>query len=98
MRPWSGALFPVYMVPAYLAIAAYGKALLVTGLSPRWLARTHVIFGLLGAVGFLTRAGGFDPPLLIHLVPGILVVVLLACQFFTEKVPESGRANPKNAP
>src|SRR5262249_20518538 len=37
MRTWSGALFAVYMVLAYLAIAGYGKALLDTGLAPRWL-------------------------------------------------------------
>jgi hypothetical protein len=74
---WSGALFAVYMVLAYLAIAAYGKALSATGLAPRWLARTHLIFGLLGAVGFVARVPVFNPPLMIHLVPGILGVVLL---------------------
>jgi hypothetical protein len=77
MRAWSGALFAVYMVLAYLAIAAYGKALLATGLAPRWVAWTHLIFGLLGAVGFVARAPVFNPPLMIHLVPGILGVVLL---------------------
>jgi hypothetical protein len=77
LRAWSGALFAIYMVLAYLAITAYGKALLATGLAPRWVARTHVIFGLLGAVGFVARVPMFNPPLMIHLVPGILGVVLL---------------------
>jgi hypothetical protein len=78
LRAWSAVLFGVYMVLAYLALAAYGKALLATGLAPRWLAWTHVVFGLLGAVGFIARVPVFNPPLMIHLVPGILGVVLLA--------------------
>jgi hypothetical protein len=77
LQAWSSALFAIYMVLAYLAIAAYGKALLTTGLAPRWVARTHLIFGLLGAVGFLARVPMFNPPLMIHLMPGILGVVLL---------------------
>ncbi len=77
LRAWAGLLFAVYMVLAYLAIAAYGQALLATGLAPRWVARTHLVFGLLGAVGFVARIPVFNPPLMIHLVPGILGVVLL---------------------
>lgn len=77
MRAWSGALFAIYMVLAYLAIAAYGKALLATSLAPRWIATAHLIFGLLGAVGFVARIPMFNPPLMIHLLPGILGVVLL---------------------
>src|SRR5262245_42934624 len=73
----SVALFAIYMVLAYLAIAAYGKALLATGLAPRWVARTLLIFGLLGAVGFVARIPVFNPPLMIHLVTGIVGVVLL---------------------
>ena len=55
MRNWSGAIFAVYMVLAYLGIAAYGKAMLATGLTPRWLAWTHVVFGLAGSLGFIDR-------------------------------------------
>lgn len=77
LRAWSGGLFAIYMVLAYLAIAAYGKALLAVSIGPRWLARTHVIFGLLGAAGFVARVPLFVPPLMIHLVPGILGVTLL---------------------
>ena len=77
LQAWSGALFAIYMVLAYLAISAYGKALLAADVAPRWVARTHVIFGLLGAMGFLARVPMFNPPLMIHLVPGILGVVLL---------------------
>jgi hypothetical protein len=77
LQAWSGALFAIYMVLAYLSITAYGKALLVTNLVPRWLAYTHLIFGLLGAVGFVVRIPMFNPPLMIHVLPGILGVVLL---------------------
>ena len=77
MRAWSGAIFAVYMVLAYLAIAAYGQALRSTTLAPRWLARAHVFFGLLGALGFTLRVPVFSPPLMIPLLPGILGLGLL---------------------
>lgn len=77
MRNWSGALFAIYMVLAYLAISAVGKALLATSFVPRWLARTHIIFGLVGVVGFVARVPLFAPPLIIHLLPGILGVTLI---------------------
>jgi hypothetical protein len=77
LRAWSGAIFAIYMVLAYLAIAAFGKALLSTGLSPRWIAKAHIIFGLVAAVGFIARVPVFAPPLMVHLLPGILGVVLL---------------------
>jgi hypothetical protein len=77
MRAWSGAIFGIYMVLAYLAIAAYGKALVTLPIVPRWVRRLFLILGLAGAVGFIARLGPFDPPLMIHLAPGILGVVLL---------------------
>jgi hypothetical protein len=80
LRAWSGALFAIYMVLAYLAIAAYGRALLQTRLVPRWLARAHLIFGLAGALGFVVRLPVFAPPLMIHLPLGLLGLVLLEAQ------------------
>jgi hypothetical protein len=77
MRAWSGAMFALYMVLAYFAIAAYGRALLQSHLVPRWLGKFHVVFGLAGAVGFLVRLPFFNPPLLIHLPLGLLGAVLL---------------------
>jgi len=77
MRDWASALFAIHMVLAYLAIAAYGKALLATDIAPRWLAWTHLLFGLLGVVGFIARFPLFNPPLMIHLIPGIFGVVVL---------------------
>lgn len=97
MRAWSGAFFAIYMVLAYLAIAAYGKALLATGLAPPWIARAHLIFGLLGAVGFVARIPMFNPPLMIHLLPGILGVVLLV--YFGRQVAtaSAGTETPKRS-
>lgn len=77
MRAWSGVMFALYMVLAYLAIAAYGRALLQVPLAPRWLGKFHVIFGLAGALGFLVRVPVFNPPLLIHLPLGLLGATLL---------------------
>jgi hypothetical protein len=77
MRAWSGVMFALYMVLAYLAIAAYGRALLQGQLAPRWLGKFHVVFGLAGAIGFLVRLPVFNPPLLIHLPLGLLGAVLL---------------------
>jgi hypothetical protein len=77
LQSWAGGLFAVYMVLAYLSLAAYGQALLRSGLLPRWLGRTHVLFGLAGAAGFVAQIRLFSPPLLIHLLPGLLGVVVL---------------------
>ena len=44
---WSGLLFGIYSVLAYLGIVAYGAALLGTGLTPRWVGWILVVFGLL---------------------------------------------------
>lgn len=67
---WAGLLFGIYSVLAYLALVAYGGALLKTGLLAGWVGWTCVVFGLLAApfVG---------PPFIIHIVPwfvGILFV------------------------
>lgn len=77
LRGWSGAIFAVYMVVAYLGIAALGMAMRQTTLLPRWLATLHVWFGAAGAIGYIVRIPLFDPPLMIPLVPGIAGIVLL---------------------
>jgi hypothetical protein len=77
LRAWSGSIFGVYMVLAYLAIAAYGRALARGTIGPRWLKRGFVYFGVVGAIGFLFQLPVFAPPLMIHLPPGLLGAVLL---------------------
>jgi hypothetical protein len=90
LQAWSGGLFAVYMVLAYLALAAYGRALLRTGLVPRWLARAHVLFGLAGAVGFVAQVRLFSPPLMIHLLPGLLGLILLRRTAVSGVPPHAG--------
>ena len=67
---WAGLLFGIYSVLAYLAIMAYGAALLQTGLLARWIGWTCLVFGLLAAplVG---------PPLFIHVMPWFVGILLL---------------------
>ena len=52
-QQWAAMLFAIYMVIGYLSVAAYGGALLGTGLLARWLGWTAVIFGLAGALARL---------------------------------------------
>jgi hypothetical protein len=75
IKSWMGLLFGMYMVLAYLALAAYGAALLGTGLLPRWVGLTAVIFGLAAVPGLATPV--FQPPLMVHVVPFIVGIAIL---------------------
>jgi hypothetical protein len=84
LQAWAGALFSIYMVLGYLAVAAYGGALLVTGLLPTWLGWTSLVFGTAGAlsmmVGRWPRIAGmplFEPPFMIGLMPLLIGILLL---------------------
>jgi hypothetical protein len=77
LRGFGGGLVAVYMVLAYLALAAYGRALLLSGVAPRWLGRAHVLFGLVAVIGYLARIPVFFPPLLVPVLPGLLGMSLL---------------------
>ena len=78
LRSWSGGLYAIYMVLAYLAIAAYGGALLRTGWVTRPWGRVLVGFGLVAAAGFLSPARGpFTPPLMVQFAPYAMSVLLL---------------------
>ncbi len=67
---WAGLLFGIYSVLAYLALVAYGGALLKTGLLARWVGWTCVVFGLLAAPFF-------GPPLVIHIAPWFVGILLV---------------------
>ncbi len=58
---WSGLLFGIYSVLAYLSIALYGVAVLRTGLLPRWIGWTCILVGVMAA----PLAG---PPFFIHVL------------------------------
>jgi hypothetical protein len=80
MHRWAGLMFAIYMVLAYAAVALYGRALLSTTIAPPWFARAHIVFGTLGAAGFVAGLGPLQPPLVIHLLPALLGISLLRRQ------------------
>ena len=76
LAQWGFALFYVYAVVGFLALAAYGGALLQVGLVPAWAAWATMIFSiamlaLLLITGDTLPAFHYFPPLLI----GILLLV-----------------------
>ena len=87
-RAWAALLFAIYSVLAYLGLAAYGRALLATKWTPRWIAWTCILAGLLAA-----PLGGL--PLFIH------VPLWLAGIAFLTRSPEHlgrGRGRRPTAP
>ena len=83
LQDWSGRLFTVYMLTAYLSLAAFGVAILGGATLPPWSGWLALIFGLAGAASLASgqpRIGGgspFEPPVMIHFVPLTLGVLLL---------------------
>src|SRR5207249_4919608 len=47
MRMWAGAMYALYMPLAYLAVAAFGAAMLNVGWISKGWGRTFIIFGLI---------------------------------------------------
>lgn len=77
LAQWSGALFYIYAVIGFLALAAYGGSLLQTSLLPGWAGWATVIFSLamlvlLFIMGDTLPAFHYLPPLLV----GILLLIL----------------------
>jgi len=77
LRLWSGGMYAAYMTLAYLATAAFGAAMLKTGLAGRRWGRAFVIFGLVATAGFLGQTGAFSPPLIVQFMPYVMGIVLL---------------------
>ena len=76
---WSGTLYCIHMLTAYVASAVLGIAVLVSDTMPTWLGWTGLGWGLAFAAGLLaTRfAGPFNPPFWAHLYTGTLGMYLL---------------------
>jgi len=72
---WTGVLFVIYTVLAFSALAAYGGAVLSTHVLPQWVGWLCIVYGLagLGSLGFT----GDAPPLLHHLMPIVIGILLL---------------------
>ncbi len=77
-RRWAGLLFGIYIVLAYLGIAAFGGALLKTGLLAKGFGWTCVVIGLAAATLFVIRVPGFDLPLEVPIVPYLMGIFLLS--------------------
>jgi hypothetical protein len=76
---WAGSLYVVHMASAYASFALLGSAVLAHGVLNPWIGWTGVILGLGSLAGFVAThaAGPFNPPILAHLYPLILGIVLL---------------------
>jgi hypothetical protein len=88
----SGGLYAVYMVLAYLATAAHGRALARVGLVSAGWGRGLMGFGLLAAVGFVIP-GPFRPPLVVQLpvyAMGILILRKLIGEARAGSAPGKG--------
>ena len=72
---WTHALFVIYTILAFSALAAYGAAMLSTRVLPHWVGWLAIVYGLagLGLLGFT----GDAPPLLHHLMPLLMGILLL---------------------
>ncbi|MBF8290225.1 MAG: hypothetical protein HW391_1193 [Chloroflexi bacterium] len=70
-------LVNTYMVLAYLATALFGAGILTSELLPGWAGWLAVVAGLAGAASVSLTGARAAIPLLIHVVPAILGVLLL---------------------
>ena len=72
---WTGILFVIYTVLAFSALAAYGGAVLSTGVLPHWVGWISIVYGLAG-LGLLGVTGD-SYPFLHHLMPLLIGILLL---------------------
>jgi len=80
LNNWSGSLYSVHMVSAYVAFAILGVVVLADGELPRWAGWIGIVGGPSFAAGFLAtrQAGPFNPPAWTHLYTALLGVLLLS--------------------
>jgi hypothetical protein len=75
----TGALVRIFVVLAFLSQAAYGAALLQTGLLPGWLGGLTVVWNLVWLVVLLGTKDPYFP--ILHLqLPVLAGILLLASQ------------------
>ncbi len=72
-----GALFAISVVLAFCALVAYGGALLMTTVLPRWVGWIILLYACATLGLFLIIGPAFVPPELVYLPLGLLGVVLL---------------------
>lgn len=74
---WLERIVLIYMILAYASHAFYGIALLNTGLLATWVGWVALSVGLAGAASITLWESGLAIPLLIHIVPFLMGVLLL---------------------
>lgn len=74
LADWAFALFAVYAVVGFLALAAYGGSLLRIGLLPAWVGWVTILFSFAMAVVLLI-VGDTLPAL--HYFPPLLIGIML---------------------
>lgn len=70
-------LIHTYMVLAYAATALFGAGILASGLLDAWAGWLAVAVGIAGAASVILTGPRLAIPLLIHLVPAVLGVLLV---------------------
>lgn len=72
---WTQALFVIYTILAFCALAAYGGAILSTRVLPQWMGWLAIVYGLAG-LGLLDFTGDV-PPFFYYLMPIVIGILLL---------------------
>jgi len=71
-------LVHTYMVLAYVATALFGAGIVASGLLTGWAGWLAIIVGIAGAVSVIVTGPRLAIPLLIHVVPVVLGILLVA--------------------
>ena len=74
---WQERLVHLYMTLAYFSIAFYGGAILATRILPSWAGWLSLLVGLCGAASIVLAGSSLAIPLLIHIIPAIVGLLLL---------------------
>jgi hypothetical protein len=74
---WTQALFIIYSILAYCALAAYGGAILSTRLLPRWMGWLAILYSLAGLGLTVLTAGAVPGPWFQYVLPIVMGILLL---------------------
>lgn len=72
---WAGALYVIYTILTFAALAVYGGGVVATSLLPGWAGWAAIVYGLAGLVFFAVIRDA--PPFLHYLMPILLGILLL---------------------
>jgi len=75
LNAWSTTFVIVYLNLAYLSLAAYGGALLLTRLLPRWIGWATIVWSSAWLVGDLVAQ--LRIPAVLHIMPFVIGVLLM---------------------